>query len=103
MILVVIIIIAVVKFVRVRAVALRRKYCIYVSLTSPTTNLRSFNFTHETVPKLLMISLFDNLHTDGNLSSVQQKFSEIFSEIISSYNSSHSTNITTQLNTISLL
>jgi hypothetical protein len=37
--------------------------------TSPTTSIVSFSFTNEIVPKILMTCPFDNLHTDGRLSS----------------------------------
>jgi membrane-bound ClpP family serine protease len=59
--------------VGVEALVIRCKYCLLVSSKSPTTSVVSFNFTHETVPMILLICPFDNLHTNGRLSSVQQK------------------------------
>ena len=43
----------------------------------PKTSVVSFSFTQETVPKIFLLCRFDNLHTYGKFSYVQQKFSDI--------------------------
>ena len=60
-----VVIIVTVAVVWVEAVALGCKYFLLVSSTSFTANPVSFNFTHQTVPKILLFHTLDNLHTEG--------------------------------------
>ena len=62
-----VVMIAIVVVVWVEAVALGCKCFLLVSSTSLTTSPVIFNFTYQTVPKIMLLHSFDNLNTDDML------------------------------------